>query len=121
MTLGGDPFTAVWESAAEAVVAGDVPTLERLLREHEQLFRTERPQSSWQGGLIPDYSAGDARSIVVRNHDFESWDEFAAYAEALRSTESRVAQFERAVDAIVAGEAGSLERLLRHNPDLVRA
>jgi ankyrin repeat protein len=118
---GGDPFTAVWKSAEDAVVPGDVATLERLLREHEQTFRTERPQSSWLGGLTPDYSAADARSIIVRNHDFESWDQFASYAEALKHSTSLVAQFERAVDAIVIGDADSLERFLRRNPHLIRA
>ncbi|HEY6292486.1 MAG TPA: ankyrin repeat domain-containing protein [Terriglobia bacterium] len=103
------------------MVAGDVPTLERLLLEHEQMFRAERPQSSWLGGLTPDHSAADARSIIVRNHDFESWDQFASYAEALKHSKSPVAQFERAVDAIVIGDADSLERLLRDNPDLIRA
>jgi ankyrin repeat protein len=118
---GADPFMAVWKSAEDAVVAGDVPTLERLLHEHKQMFRTERPQSSWLGGLTPDYSAADARSIIVCNHDFESWDQFASYAEALKHSKSPVAHFEGAVDAIVIGDADSLERLLRHNPDLIRA
>jgi len=122
MTLtGDDPLRAAWKSAEDAVVAGDVPTLERLLREHKQMFRTERPQSSWLCGLTPDYSAADARSIIVRNHDFESWDQFASYAEVLKHSKSAVAQFERAVDAIVIGDADSLEQLLRHNPDLIRA
>jgi Ankyrin repeats (3 copies) len=118
---GGDPFTAVLKSAEDAVVRGDVRTLERLLREHEQMFLTTRRQSSWLDGLTPDYSAADARSIIVLNHDFESWDQFASYAEALKDSTSPVAQFERAVDAIVIGDADSLERLLRHNPDLIRA
>jgi hypothetical protein len=118
---GGDPLSAVWKSAEDAVVAGDVAALERLLREHPQMFRTERPPSSWPGGLTPDYSAADARSIIARNHDFESWDQFASYAEALKDSKSAVAQFERAVEAIVNGDAVSLERLLRHNPSLIRA
>src|ERR1700682_5294094 len=61
----GDPL-GVWKSAEDAIIAGDVPTLERLLREHEQMLGTERPHSSWLGGLTPDYSAADARSIIVR-------------------------------------------------------
>ncbi len=114
-------LSAVWKSAEDAVVGGDVATLERLLREHQELFRTRQPQSSWSGGLTPDYSAADARSIIVGNHDFENWDQFAAYADALKNSTSAVAQFERTVDAIVTGDAVALERLLRHNPDLVRA
>jgi hypothetical protein len=114
-------FAAVWKSAEDAVVAGDVTALDRLLREHEQMFRTERPQSAWLGGLAPDYSAGDARSVIVRAHEFESWEQFAAHAEAVKDSTSAVAQFERAVDAIVMGDALSLERLVRDNADLVRA
>jgi ankyrin repeat protein len=118
---GGEALAPLWKSAEGAVVAGDVPTLERLLREHEPMFRTERPQSSWLGGLTPDYSAGDARSIIVRNHFFESWDQFATYAAMLKDRTSAVAQFERTADAVVTGEAASLQRSLRQKPDLVRA
>ncbi len=118
---GGDSLAAVWKSAEDAVVAGDVETLERLLREHQPMFRTGRPQTSWLGGLAPDYSAGDARSIIVQNHCFENWGHFASYAAALKDGQSAVARFERAVDAIVAGEAHALEKLLRDDPDLIRA
>ena len=118
---GGDSVTAVWKSAEDAVVAGDVETLERLLREHQQMFRAERPQTSWLGGLTPDYSAGDARSIIAQNHCFENWGQFASYAAALKDGQSAVARFERAVDAIVAGEARTLEKILRDDPNLIRA
>jgi ankyrin repeat protein len=121
MLAGGDPSSVMWKSAEEAVVAGDVTTLERLLREHEQVFRSQRPQSAWLGGLAPDYSAGDARSVITRAHDFESWDQFAAYAAALKDSRSTTAQFERAVDTIVVGDAVMLERLLRQDPDIIRA
>jgi uncharacterized protein YdhG (YjbR/CyaY superfamily) len=112
---------AVWKAAEETVVAGNVSSLARLLREHEQMFRSQRPQSSWLGGLTPDYSAADARSIIVRNHGFENWDQFAAYADAAKNPTSPVARFEAAVDAIVAGDVEGLQRLLRQDPDLVRA
>jgi hypothetical protein len=103
---GKDSATAtwtVWKSAQDAVVVGDVETLERLIREHQQVFRTERPQSSWLGGLTPDFSAREAGSIIAQNHCFKNWGQFAAHAAALKDTKSAVARFERAVDAIVAG------------------
>ena len=118
---GGNPFTAVWQAAEEAVVAGDVETLGRLLREYEQAFRTERPRSSWPGGLTPDYSAADARSIIVQNHCFEDWDQFSSYEAARKDSQSAVARFEEAVDAIVAGDARTLEKILRDDPSLIRA
>jgi hypothetical protein len=96
-------------------MAGDATRLERLLREHEQVLRTERPRTSWFGGLTDEYSAiyrlpaatrqPDARSIIAAHHHFEGWDQFAAFAEALRDGQSAVAQFEAAADAIVAGRA----------------
>jgi len=118
---GEDSLAAAWKSAENAVVAGDVERLERLLREHSQMLRTERPQTSWLGGLAPDYSAGDARSIIVRNQCFENWGQFAAFATALKDGQSAPARFERAADAIVTGEARTLEKLLRDDPVLVRA
>jgi ankyrin repeat protein len=118
---GASSLAAIWRSAEEAVVAGDVSSLARLLRGHEQMFRSQRPQSSWLGGLTPDYSAADARSIIVRNHGFESWDQFAAYTDAVKNPTSPIARFEAAVDAIVAGDVVGLQRLLQQDPDLVRA
>ena len=114
------PFS-VWKQAEDAVVAGDVATLERLLREHPQTLRNERPQTSWLGGLAPDYSAGDARSIIVQNHCFEKWGQFASFAARLKHGRSAVARFERAADATVAGDARTLAKMLQDDPNLVRA
>jgi len=111
----------IWKSAEDAVVAGDDNTLARLLREHEQMLRTERPRSSWLGGLTPDYKDGDARAIIVRNQYFESWEQFSGFAAQVKDASSPVARFERAVDAVVAGDATWLERTLRDHPDLARA
>src|SRR5260370_1877282 len=78
----------VWKSAENALIKGDVSTLEQLLRENEQLFGEQRPPSYGSGGLAPDYSDGDARSMVVRNNHFESWDRSSEYIEALNNTNS---------------------------------
>jgi ankyrin repeat protein len=112
---------AIWKSAENALVRGDDVTLARLLGEHDQMFRTEQPRSSWFGGLTPDYKDGDARRIIARNHFFESWEQFAEFAGKLKDSSSPVAHFERAVDAVVSGNAASLERMLRDYPELVRA
>jgi Ankyrin repeats (3 copies) len=111
----------IWKSAEGAVVAGDDKTLSQLLREHEKMLRTEQARSSWLGGLTPDYKDGDERAIIVRNHLFESWEQFAGFATQVKDASSPVAHFERAVDAIIAGDATWLERALRDHPDLVRA
>jgi ankyrin repeat protein len=110
----------IWKAAEDAVVAGDDNTLARLLREHEQMLRTEQPRSSWLGGLTPDFKDGDARAIIVRNQFFESWEQFSGFAAEVKNASSPVARFERAVDAVVAGDATWVERALRERPDLVR-
>jgi len=112
---------AIWKAAEDAVVAGDATTLERLMREHEKMFRSERPQSSWLGNLTPDYRKGDARTIIANEHRFKAWDDFSAFKRHLSDPSSPVARFERAVDAIVAGDAATLEQVLRQHPDLIRA
>src|SRR3954468_20122912 len=112
---------SIWEAAERALIAGDAVTLERLLREHLVLFREGQPPPYNSGGLAPDYSARDARAIIAANHDFESWEEFAAHLEARARADSRVARFEAAVDAIVSGDEATLSRLIREDPKLVRA
>ena len=118
---GAAEKAAIWKAAEDAVVAGDAETLNRLLREHGKMLRRERPQTSWLGGLTPDYSKGDAKAIIAREHYFEDWDQFAAFKKQLNDPSSPVARFERAADAVVAGDTGTLEQLLRHHPDLIGA
>ncbi|PYV30985.1 MAG: hypothetical protein DMG22_18805, partial [Acidobacteria bacterium] len=67
------------------------------------------------------FALADAQFIVARWNYFESWLELAGYVEAVTQERSPVSQFESAVDAIVDGDVTALERLLRANPDLIRA
>jgi hypothetical protein len=113
--------TAIWRAAEDAFVAGDVSTLDRLLRQHQKMFSTERPQSSWSGGLAAEYAKGDARASIVRGHFFDSWDQFAKFDKLRKNPASSVSRFERAVDAVVSGDADTLRRLLGDDPDLIRA
>jgi len=112
---------SIWTRAEQAIVDRDAEALEPLLRDHGALLRTGPVQSTWWGGLAPDYTQGDARAIITREHHFETWDRVAAHAEALKDGDSPVARFEAAADAIVQGDEQTLERLLRAHPDLVRA
>ncbi len=113
--------SAIWRRAEQAVVEGDAVTLESLLEQHGEMLRTGPVQSSWWGGLAPDYSKGDARAIIAREHHFESWDQFADFASALKDEHSPIARFESAVDAIVVGDVATLERLLKADPALIGA
>lgn len=73
-----------------AVIRGDDATLSALMH------------------IPPD----EARSVIAREHDFASWDEFLAH---------RSGPFEDAVEAIIEGDAETLRRLLSEHPDLIRA
>lgn len=63
----------------------------------------------------------DAQTVVARWHGFESWPGLTAHIEALSRKESRVLQFELAVEAIITGDVAALKSLLRESPELVRA
>ncbi len=63
----------------------------------------------------------DAQFVIAREHQFENWSKFKKHVEELNRKNSRVAQFEAAVDAIIAGDITTLKRLLRENPELIRA
>lgn len=110
-----------WAAAERAVIAGDAGTLERLLRDHPELFQKYPPPAYGSGGLTPDYSPGEAREILAREHHFQSWAEFEKHLKARRRSGSPVARFEAAVEAIINGDEAALERLLRDDPGLVRA
>src|SRR5438093_6360029 len=62
-----------------------------------------------------------AQFQIARDHGFASWPKFAKHVEALTHARSPISRFEQAVDAIVAGDARKLARLLREDPKLVHA
>jgi hypothetical protein len=66
------------------------------------------------------FALADAQFVIAREHGFQSWPKFAKHVTALTRSNSPVAQFEAAVDAIVTGDMGTLKRLLRQNPELIR-
>jgi ankyrin repeat protein len=120
-SMTGQPQSSeIWKLAERAVAGGDASTLAALLRDHGEILRTAPVQSTWWGGLAPDYSMGDARAVIAREHHFDNWDQFESLAEALKDASSPAAQFEAAVDAIVTGDVVTLERLIHANPNLIR-
>ncbi len=66
-------------------------------------------------------SLADAQLVIAREHAFESWPKFVKHIEEMVHANSPVSKFELAADAIVAGDAANLKRMLRENPELVRA
>ena len=116
----GDSPAPPWKLAEDAVIRGDAEALAALLREHGDALRHAHP-STWWGGLAPSYAEGDAPAIIAREHFFADWNAFAAFAAARRDPRSPIARFEAAADAIVSGDRETLIRLLREDPELVRA
>jgi ankyrin repeat protein len=62
-----------------------------------------------------------AQFVIARSHGFESWPKFSSHLAALARRDSAISKFEQAADAIAAGDATTLRRLLRENPALVTA
>src|SRR5262249_47532814 len=62
-----------------------------------------------------------AQFVIARTHGFKSWPTFAKHIQALAAAATPVSQFEAAASAIVTGDVATLERLLRENPQLIRA
>jgi len=63
----------------------------------------------------------DAQFVIARSHGFASWPKFSQHLESLAHSSSSEHRFEAAADAIVAGDAATLERLLGEEPGLVHA
>lgn len=91
-----------------------------IAREADQMERRWRSfiGSSDRAGV---FKLTDAQFFIAREHGFASWPAFAAHLEGLEQESSLVALFESAVDAIVAGDASTLHRLLQAHPELARA
>jgi hypothetical protein len=62
-----------------------------------------------------------AQLVIARLHGFAGWPVFAEHLAGLGRASSPIARFERAADAIVTGDAATLQQLLRDDPALVRA
>jgi hypothetical protein len=63
----------------------------------------------------------DAQFVLARSHGFLSWPKFAEHLNGLAAARSAVSRFEAAADAVVAGDVATLRRLLREDPELIRA
>lgn len=62
----------------------------------------------------------DARMAVARWYDFRDWAALEVFVSAVGDNPA-IARFERAVDAVVNGDADRLREMLRQDPDLIAA
>ncbi len=60
----------------------------------------------------------DAQFLLAQCHGFDSWAKFAGHIGALAREDSAASLFERAADAIVAGDIETLDGLLGAHPEL---
>jgi ankyrin repeat protein len=67
-----------------------------------------------------DLGVDDARTVIARSNGFDSWGHVERFARSLQQDEA-MSRFERAADAVVAGDLVALRSLLDRHPDLVRA
>jgi ankyrin repeat protein len=92
--------------------SSDAGALEQFSARWRRVKKTDR---------TPACTLTNAQFVIAREHGFESWPKFAKHIEGLTRARSPVSRFEKAVDAIVGGDAATLARLLREGPSLVRA
>ncbi|HTL58613.1 MAG TPA: ankyrin repeat domain-containing protein [Candidatus Limnocylindrales bacterium] len=67
------------------------------------------------------FSLADAQWVIAQEHAFESWPKFVKHIQEITRAGSPVSKFELAADAIASGDLSTLKKLLRDNPELVRA
>jgi hypothetical protein len=110
----------------EGVMRLQGPSLTPVLRSWiaSQLDQLEEFAKSKLSGPSPAGSKcalTSAQFVIARAHGFKSWPRFAKHIEGLAAVASPISQFEAAASAIVTGDVVSLQRLLRENPELIRA
>jgi len=79
----------------------------------------KRAKARVKAGAAP--TLAKAQFQIAREHGFASWPKFAKHVEGMARARSPISRFEKAVDAIVAGDATTVARLVREDPTLVRA
>lgn len=112
-----DPIERYEESARalfDAQRAGDRDALWRAKWMHPR-FRNRGVDEVSASTLDLD----DARLVVAREHAFESWGDLVAHVTAMGQG-GDVADFERAVEAVIAGDAATLRDMLARDPSLAR-
>lgn len=95
--------------------SADKDALRRIQRYHPR-FRT-LPEAEFPGCA---FALTDAQLVIAREHGFESWPKFVKHIEALAQSGSSISKFEFAADAVIEGNAETLQRLLRDDPKLIQ-
>jgi ankyrin repeat protein len=86
-----------------------------------QLEEFARSKLTNSDARTPRCALANAQFVIARAHGFKSWTRLAKHIEALLRESSRISKFEVAADAVITGNIATLQRLLREDPDLIRA
>jgi hypothetical protein len=131
MDLQPVPFRsalAAYERQARSLLAAhgaaDPAAIDLFHRKHPR-FLDETIK--WRPKFIADsdirdaaLSIDDARLAIARHYDFLDWPSLSAHVEAI-AEDGAVFAFESAVEAVVNGDLGALQDVLRGYPTLIRA
>ena len=86
---------------------------------HDKITWLERAMAL-EDVLATPIDHGDAKLALARCYDFYDWSKLEEYVDAVRKP-GPVQHFERAVEAVIGGDAATLSQLLRDHPGLVGA
>lgn len=132
MNLVHLPFDAPladYVNQAEALLAGwntgDVGAISVFRQSHPKFLDPkipwlQRQMSDEEVRAVP-IALDDAQMALARWYDFQDWSKLAEYEAAVRQPGSAVARFERAVEAVIAGDVEALRAMLPEDPALLRA
>ncbi|HXD73003.1 MAG TPA: ankyrin repeat domain-containing protein [Vicinamibacterales bacterium] len=126
------PFDAPlteYERQAAALLSGWRAADEDAVRFFYQKHpRFRRPDVLWlpkpieKADLLKEaMTEDDARLAIAYWYDFRDWAALKEWVDAVNITGSPVSLFESAVDAVINGDAATLQRLLHEHPELVKA
>lgn len=126
--LRGDAPLVAYEHQADSLLArwqsADATATQIVRSRHPRFLDDKIP---WLQRRMTDAEAraialdrNDARLALARWYDFHDWPALEEHARAVAEP-GPVQRFERAVEAVIAGDAATLADLLREDPDLVRA
>lgn len=99
----------------KAFRGGDAAVLDKVRWNHPRF-----PRMSDEAIREGSFRLADAQLVVARLHGFESWPSLLRHIESLEQGEPAVLRYERAADAIISGESGTLRNLFQAHPELVR-
>src|SRR6266702_8490428 len=101
--------------SAQLTLSSNLPVdVERWVDQVEEFTRRHK-------GTEKKLRLTQSQFILARSHGFESWAKFAKHLEAQAQANTLTASFERAADAIVTGDIGTLQALLWESPQLILA